>query len=71
METAKDEVRRILDALPDDATLEDISNTASTCVRRSMPDCATSLRAARCPKRRLSSEWHDGSGNNLVCLGQR
>ena len=24
METAKDEVRRILDALPDDATLEDI-----------------------------------------------
>jgi predicted transcriptional regulator len=31
METAKDEVRRILDALPDDATLEDIQYRIYVC----------------------------------------
>jgi hypothetical protein len=51
METAKEEVRRILDSLPDDATLEGIQYRI-TFGKRSPRGCATLTRGKSSAKKR-------------------
>jgi hypothetical protein len=62
METAKEEVRRILDSLPDDATLEDIQHRIY--VRQAI---AAELRNTA--EKRLSGGCGDGRRSSLVPFG--
>lgn len=59
METAKEEVRRILESLPDDATLEDIQYRFM-CGKRSLQAYGTLMKDGSSAKKRLTGGWRDG-----------
>ena len=64
MSTAKDEVRRLLDELPEDVSLEDI-RSPSTCGRRSRTACGKWRRGEPCT-RKMSKRPHGPMARRVI-----
>jgi hypothetical protein len=69
MKTAKDEVRELLDNLPDDASLADIQYHTSSCARRSSGVSQPLNKVEQSRMTRWFVAWPDGSRSSMDRLG--